>query len=401
VRFLICAMYDLSRNDGYTGHLQYLLSILREEGHTYLLTGMRSKSSHKRRTDVLVEGTDVLAQLMCASLAVEKARHWNPDIFLFTQAGSIFNGVLSSLVRSMNLPMIYDCLDPVPETFLLTFNRSINYVFQPWLKLSERFIDAGATATLSVSPGLDAILRKRGWRGPIFRFYNVHNTFPVGQPGKSKLRERAGWESSAILVYAGGLQEKVRGLEDQLRAVAIAVQLGANVKFLIVGSSGSPTPFQVQSSKLGIDDSVLFLGPVTPSELADILSDCDVAVSNSLPYALPSKIFEYLSNGVHIISVDDLNDVNVLFKDFVELYDGSIEDLAMLLKRKSKSTRKTAELTRIRALIASLRNESKQSLLRSIDLCAVKLKLPETDRNGMETVETVGQNERRLLESKE
>lgn len=394
-------MYDLSRNDGYTGHLQYLLSILREEGHTYLLTGLRSKSVHKRRTDVLVEGTDVLAQLMCASLAVEKARHWEPDIFLFTQAGSLFNGVLSSLVRLMKIPLIYDCLDPAPETFLLTFKRSINYAFQPWLKLSERLIDAGATATLSVSPGLDSILRTRGWKGPIFRFYNVHNTFLFGQPGKSKLRERAGWQSSTILVYAGGLQEQVRGLEDQLRAVAMAVQLGANVKFVIVGSSGSPKPFQQQSSKLGIDDSVLFLDPVRPSELADILSDCDVAVSNSLAYALPSKIFEYFNNGVHIISVKGPNDVNELFKDYVELYDGSIADLAMLLKRKSESTRQPVDLTPLRALIASLRNESKQSLLRSIDLCASKLTPAQRGLPGMETWETVGQSERPLLGSKE
>ncbi len=394
-------MYDLSRNDGYTGHLQYLLSMLQEHGHTYLLTGMSSRPIHKRPTDVLIKGTDVLSQFVCASLAVEKARHWDPDIFLFTQTGSIFNGVLSSLVRSMRIPMIYDCLDPVPETFLLSFKKVTNYAFQPWLKFSERLIDACATATLSVSPGLDAILRKRGWKGPIFRFYNVHNTALSGQPGTSKLRWRAGWESSAILVYAGGLQEKVRGLEDQLRAVARARQLGANVKFAIVGSSGSPTPFQALSTKLGIDDSVLFLGPVTPSELAGILSDCDVAVSNSLPYALPSKIFEYLNNGIHIISVDGLNDVNQLFKEFVELYDGSVEDLAMVLKKRFELPRRTGELARVRALIETLRYESRQSLLLSIELCAATLTLPQRDRPGMESVETVGQNETPLRQSTE
>ncbi len=96
---------------------------------------------------------------------------------------------------------------------------------------------------------------------------------------------------------------------------------------------GDPVPFKEIARACGISNLVKILPDVNPSVLGDILADCDVAVSNSLRYALPSKIFEYINNGVHVVSVDDGNDVNTLCAEFVELYDGTIYGMAAALRK--------------------------------------------------------------------
>ncbi len=74
-------------------------------------------------------------------------------------------------LRTLSIPLVYDCMDPVIEVIRSGIGPGpLFYTLKPWLILSYFIIDRSVSATLSVSPGLDNILRHRGWRGPILRF---------------------------------------------------------------------------------------------------------------------------------------------------------------------------------------------------------------------------------------
>jgi hypothetical protein len=54
-------------------------------------------------------------------------------------------------------------------------------------------------------------------------------------------------------------------------------------------------------------------------------------VISSVPYAMPSKLFDYLAAGVHILCDATMEDVIRLCGEFVTKFDGTAEGLAQLL----------------------------------------------------------------------
>lgn len=359
-------MMDLSVNNGFTGLIDYQATLLRDAGHQVTVVGMASKQPVVTNDVHWVRGNGARTQAKTALEIIRYSARHRPDLVILTQAGAPLVAPIVTALRTLSIPLVYDCMDPVIEVIRSGIGPGpLFYTLKPWLILSHFIIDRSVSATLSVSPGLDEILRHRGWRGPILRFYNIHGTRLIGERGRSGIRVDD-WENATILVYAGGLQRGFRGLEDQIRAVALASQAGANIRFLMVGY-GDPAPFEEMARACGISNLVKILPDVNPSVLGDILADCDVAVSNSLHYALPSKIFEYINNGVHIVSVDDGNDVNTLCAEFVELYDGTIDGMAAAL-RKVALGRSSKDVEPGRTFLAKLRAESAASLLSSVQL---------------------------------
>jgi glycosyltransferase involved in cell wall biosynthesis len=168
-------------------------------------------------------------------------------------------------------------------------------------------------------------------------------------------------------VYAGALQPRFRGIETQLEAVARVRARGGDLRFVVLGSSGSDEVFRALARDLGIEAFVQFLPAVEPERLADILRDCDVAVSNSLQYALPSKIFEYIRNGVRLISIDDGNDVNSVCGAFVELYDGTLEALVTGLVSLARTPPDPERIERADRFLAELRAQNDRTIDEAIE----------------------------------
>jgi|GEM_PF-6466831 len=360
-------MMDVSVYNGFTGLLDYQASILQGAGHSTTIVGMASGEPIVTTPTHYVRGTGARTQARAAVEIVRYALRQRPDLVVLTQAGAPLVAPIAMALRSAAIPLIYDCMDPVIEVIRSGIGPGpVFYALKPWLIVSHRIIDRSVAATLSVSPGLDRILRMRGWVGPILRFYNIHGTRLIGRKGFSGVRTAHGWESATILVYAGGLQQGFRGLEDQIRAVSLACRRGLNLRFLIVGY-GNPAPFLKIADECGVAESVRIMPDMPPAALADILADCDVAVSNSLPYALPSKIFEYINNGVRIISINDGNDVNNLCAEFVELYDSSLDGLAAALIRVASQPPAAGDEEKRRGFLEKLRAESELALLSCVE----------------------------------
>ena len=367
----IVALYDLSKRDGFTGHLSYLRNHLETRGFDVRTFGVASAPPIVPVDGALEPGYDLGAQSRAALRAIGYVKSARPALAILTQAGSLINAPLAARLAAARCPIVYDCLDPAVEFMRNAYGKSsLNAIVQPYLRFSERVLDRFAKSTWSVSPGLDALLRGRGWRGTIRRFYNVHNTAQLGTPGASALRRQPGWERACILVYAGALQPRFRGIETQLEAVARVRARGIDLRFVVLGSSGSDEPFRAHARDLEIEDFVQFLPAVAPNELADILRDCDVAVSNSLGYALPSKIFEYIRNGVRLISIDDGNDVNALCGAFVELYDGSLESLVTGLASLARRPPEPERIERADRFLTDLRAQNDHAIDEAIEEAA-------------------------------
>src|SRR5579872_6321818 len=282
-------MMDMSVYNGFTGLADYQASVLRGAGHDVIIVGMSSQQPVVTNPIHWIQGTGARAQARAAREIVRFAYAHKTDAVLLTQAGAPLVPLIATALRARGIPLVYDCMDPVVETIRSGIGPGILFaVLKPWLIASHPIIDRSVAATLSVSPGLDAILRSRGWRGQILRFYNVHGTRVIGQPGRHGIRAEKEWSAATILVYAGGLQAGFRGIEDQIRAAALARGRGADIRMLLVGY-GDPDPFRKVAAECGFAE-LRIMPDVAPAALADVLSDCDLAVSNSLPYALPSKI---------------------------------------------------------------------------------------------------------------
>jgi glycosyltransferase involved in cell wall biosynthesis len=379
VKILFTAMMDLSVHGGFTGLLDYQANLLRHAGHDVTVVGMTTQQPVIAGPTVTVTGSGPAAQLKTAWACVAYAARYKPDVAVVTQAGAPLVAPLAAILRSMGIGVVYDCMDPAIEVLQNNLGPGLAFhALRPWLAASYPIIDRSSAAALSVSPGLDAILRRQRWRGPILRFYNIHGTRFVGVPGRSGIREGE-WASATILVYAGGLQPGFRGIEDQLRGVALARRAGCDIRFLMVGY-GDPRPFLHLAQSLHVGDVVKVLPHQPPDRLADILADCDVAVSNSTPFALPSKIFEYLNNGVRLVSIDDGNDVNALCGDFVIRYDGSLTGMVQALIAHAYRPRDESSLTQARSFVARLREESTASLFAAVTMATADTKRPSGEK---------------------
>lgn len=355
----------------YSGNVRYLSSILRQLSFEVSLVGISTKSIEVEGDTTIIIGDGLVAQAKGAIAAIMKTVELKPSGVIITQAGSLFTAMLSLGLRAAGAKIIYFCADPPIEMIKLRpLHPFVKRCLIGWLRLSQPVIDTAATSCLSVSPRLDTILRKRGWKGKIRRFYNVHHTRFQGTASASTFREDLQWQNDIVLVYAGAYQKNFRGIEHQLKAVALARLMGAPIKFLAIGyfeaAYFDPVHFPQLAKSLGLQDDSAFYGSQDPETLSNFLADCDVAVSNSLPWALPSKIFEYINNGLEIISVSGENDVNTLCGEFVTLYDGTTEDLARALIR-SKRGKSEEQTYKGRGFCRQLRLQSERSVNQAIN----------------------------------
>jgi glycosyltransferase involved in cell wall biosynthesis len=98
-----------------------------------------------------------------------------------------------------------------------------------------------------------------------------------------------------VFVYVGGLQAG-RGIEAFIKALPL---LDAKSKFVIIGDGAERTKLEKLAAP--IKSMVIFTGAVDSEKTLDILGECDIGisliepVSISYQYALPSKVFEYMS----------------------------------------------------------------------------------------------------------
>jgi len=292
---------------------------------------------------IAIPGTGPTSLLRLFVEVFKRARALGARTVILSSFGNLLNPWLALLLQIRGYMVLYDCQDPAIEmTSVLHRNGFAEMLSRGAVSLFDGLLAANIDSVLSVSPGVDALLISRGWSMPIFRFYNCNLGYRSSDESQLQpllpLRAQAGWEDAVIVIYSGGLQPLFRGIEEQIAAVAHARQNGRNVKLAIFGY-GSPEPFRTAASEAGISDHIYFGGSVTREQLRGYFGEASCAILNMLPFALPTKLFEYLVAGLDVFCSAAGKDVLAVCGDLVVPYTNSAE-LADLLRRQRARPKK-------------------------------------------------------------
>lgn len=109
------------------------------------------------------------------------------------------------------------------------------------------------------------------------------------------------------IVFVGSFFEW-HGIEELLRAFAIARKQTANIHLRLVGDGVVRPSSEKLAQSLGIGDSVEFTGWVSPEEVVEHLKQADIGAAPFLKleqfYFDPAKILEYMAAGLAIVSTE-------------------------------------------------------------------------------------------------
>lgn len=348
LRVLYVAQDDLSKNSGYAFRVDRV------------------------RRALVAAGCDVEVLGFCASepvIACVALRSGSPlrrlwpfwqglvrpaDCVVVSSVGAPYNGLYAVVQRLFGRRVIYDMHDPVVYSLPELFGRGpAMRLAMHWIRTSERLLDRACTATIASSRRGAELYRAWGWRGRIGVAYNIRSDAAIPTRADAALRAEFGWRDSTVVVYAGGWQRNVRGLERQIEAAIGARARGADVVLLLVGF-GDRRYFEDLGAPLMPAGALRFIDDVPPDRLVDILQECDVALScEPVGYLMQSKYFDYLCSGVRVAAIDDGRDLIDAFGSLVERLDGTtsglIEYLAARPGRLSED-----EAARARALTLAL-----------------------------------------------
>lgn len=332
-RVVIITQEDLAKPCGYNRRIAFIAETLVQSGAEVTTVGWSGDGAPIAAGDVVVAGgRRALGKASALARGFAVAMERSATHVLIASIGAPYNGPFAWLLRAAGIRVIFDCQDPVLRMLGLLFGRSLPMrVALAWVAISQRLLDAAVSATFAAGPSLERMLRDEGWRGPILRVLNVHGSGDAADAADPSVRSRRGWENAKIVVYAGGLQ-RWRGLDMQIEAVALARARGADVRLMLVGF-GDRAGCERYARECGLAaDSAVVLDPVQPAQLYAVLAACDFAVSSEdVRYGMQSKIFDYLANGVRVLSIDDGRDINQYFGEFFRYFDGSADGLANLL----------------------------------------------------------------------
>lgn len=121
-----------------------------------------------------------------------------------------------------------------------------------------------------------------------------------------KVRAKYNLKNRIIIGFVGSLH-KWYGIENLLKAFAIAQKSNNNLILMIIGDGQYRKQLENLTEKLKISDQTIFTGNIPHSEIPEYINAFDIAIApyRDLPtgfYNSPIKLFEYMAAGKAIIA---------------------------------------------------------------------------------------------------
>ncbi len=259
-----------------------------------------------------------------------------------------YNTLISGyyVTKKLNLPMIYDLADDLPE--MIANSSQIPILLRPLGRWIGRSMLKRNIAIAKKVTGITKTLQDN-YSIPDEKFELIPNGVDteVFKKVKGDLRERLGLEDSFVLGYVGVLREWV-----DLTPVYQAIKNLENVKLLIVGEEGMLKKNREMVRRYGVEDKVIFTGTISYTKVPQYISAMDVCLipfkHNAISQnAVPLKLFEYMACERPVIStrlkgVMEVVGGMILYADTVDEYITQIRnllenpDLADELKKNGK-----------------------------------------------------------------
>ncbi|MGD0914502.1 MAG: glycosyltransferase family 4 protein [Terracidiphilus sp.] len=160
----------------------------------------------------------------------------------------------------------------------------------------ERCFLHGFDNVVAVSESIVPELRRFGLRGEVIQ--NGIDLRSFREP-ESNLRESLGWKGRPIVGAVGRLARQ-KGLQHLLRAAPAVLQESPDTMFVFAGDGPERDALEREAARLGVLDSVCFLG--VREDIPTLLASIDVLAMPSLSEGLPMALLEAMACGKAVIA---------------------------------------------------------------------------------------------------
>lgn len=208
-----------------------------------------------------------------------------------------FSGVLAAGLTGR--PIVLEVNSPFAlEQFEQKEIRAVR--FCAWM---ERLICNAATKVLVVSGPLRRILIASGVEeARLVRMPNGVNPEALRPGGRASARAELGLDGKVVIGFAGWFRSW-HGLEFLVDVFAASGLAARGAALLLIGDGPAMPDLRNAVRQHGLDNHVVFTGPVPHERIAPYLQAIDIAVQPAAnPYCCPMKIIEYLGMGKAIVA---------------------------------------------------------------------------------------------------
>ena len=327
-------------------HIQEMVEALKSLGHQVELTSLvpidagqdNPKRDAKdafwkklvRRIPYSYELVQCGYNLIGFPLLLWKCLRTRADVIYERYALFNFSGVLAGWATG--LPVILEVNSPLAlEQHRDKDIRS--YRFGRW---AERFVCSSASHVIVVSTPLGRILEGIGVPGSKIQVMpngvNMEHFQP--RPASAALSEKWGLTGRTVVGFVGWFRNW-HGLENLILAFDKSGLSAEGVKVLLIGDGPAFPVLKRLVAEKGLEQCVLFTGPVRHADVPDYLDLIDVAVQPAaVEYCSPMKILEYMALSKSIVAPRQENVLELLQEhEEAEFFTpGDIDSMAATLK---------------------------------------------------------------------
>jgi len=230
-------------------------------------------------------------------------REFRPDFVYERYAANTFAGLLAA--RRHGVPFVLEVNSPLA----LEKAQHDGLFFRGFTRRVERWLCAGADATIAVTRVLAGILEEGGVpSGKVVVMPNgVRREFGIGDG--AAFRRGLGLPLDVPVAGFVGWFRAWHGLERLLEAAASPTWREARIHLVLAGDGPAmPALRDMREASPDLRARVVLCGPVPREEIASALAAFDVAVQPAVtPYACPMKIVEYMAAGRAIVAPGSAN----------------------------------------------------------------------------------------------
>jgi len=175
--------------------------------------------------------------------------------------------------------------------------------------LGVRIGDLCGDGLTTITPMLRDVLRRKLWRlRDRVGVWTSGVDLERFQPSSRSIKSELGLAGKRVVVYHGVLSPN-RGLQNAIRAIALASSEMDALRFLVVGDGPGRQELEALARERGIADQVIFTGQRAYQEIPYYLAAADVGI---LPFpniewwavSSPIKLMEYLAMGLPVVTTN-------------------------------------------------------------------------------------------------
>jgi glycosyltransferase involved in cell wall biosynthesis len=232
------------------------------------------------------------------------------------------------LAKANSLIHIYDMHSSLPQQLSNFKAFNIGFLRSVFERL-ERYVLESCDGVITICDDLARVVKEKDVQKPHKMIENIGEDSKFFKPIYEDLISDLFLQEKQVLLYTGTF-EAYQGIDLLLEAMTEVNRQVKNVVLVLAGGAPNQVDYyKAMSARLGITDSVRFVGTVHPSRIPNFFNIADVIVSpRSRGTNTPLKIYGYMRTEVPLVATDRHTHTQILNKNMAELVPADREGLA-------------------------------------------------------------------------